>query len=516
MTEALDADWDVIVIGTGIGGGTAGRALAEAGRRVLFLEAGRAGHRREETRIDAAAIDPVARAVRGLWPDPLSVTLDGETADAFAPLGAGIGGSSVFYAATLEAPEPHDVEDRPGRPHPTGGWPISWADLAPDLARARALYHVHGTADPLSEHAPDLPAPPPLAPGERALADRLTAAGLHPYRLHAALRYLSGCTECLGRKCPRDCKMDGRSAGVEPALATGRAAIVTGAEVTRLIADGDRVTGVELRHGGASRTLAAPQIVLAAGALNSPRLMLASAQEGWPDGLGNRHGHVGRGLMFHLNETFALWPGRAAAFDGPSKAIGFRDLYFAEGQRLGMVQAMGIDVGYGEILHVLRQRLARSPLRRLPAAGELARLPAAAAARAMGTAKVFVGLLEDLPDPGNRVRSDPARPDRIAIEYRVTDELKARRTLFRRLIRQRLKGERIAFLSHRPEPNLGHPCGTLRMAHRAEEGVTDGAGRVHGLRNLAVADASLFPTSMGVNPSLTIAVLALRVARGIT
>jgi choline dehydrogenase-like flavoprotein len=343
----------------------------------------------------------------------------------------------------------------------------------------------------------------------------LRARGLHPYRLHAALAGLPGCTACLGRKCPRPCKMDGRSAGVEPALATGRAVLLDRAEVLRIEMEGARATAVTLRQqDGATRRIAADRVILAAGALSSPRLLAASAGPDWPAGIGNRHDLVGRHLMFHLNEMIAVWTGTPAE-EGPSKAVGFRDLCHAGGERLGMVQAMGLNARYGEILHVLRNRAAALPLGRSRLVQEGLRLPALLAERWLGSAAILVGLLEDLPDPENRVIHDPARPGRIVLAYRVTDELRRRRRLFRRLIARAFRGRRHLFLSDRPEPNLGHPCGTTRMGRTPAEGVTDALGRVHGTANLWIADAGLFPTSMGVNPSLTIAALALRQADSI-
>lgn len=511
MTEA---EADVIVIGTGIGGGTAGRALAEAGLRVLFVEKGRAGFRAEETPLDLAQADPVARALRGFWPEPVEATIDGRRARLFAPLGSGVGGSSVFYAATLERPARHDLEALPGRPHPTGGWPLGWGELAPWIEAAERLYQVEGTPDPLDDRpVPALRPPPPPDAADAALMAHLERNGMHPYRLHAGLARLPGCAECFGRKCPRPCKMDGRSAGVEPALATGRARLETGAEVTRILMEGPRATGVELRQAGALRRIPARQVVLAAGALSSPRILLASAEPDWPQGIGNGRDLVGRHLMFHLNEMFAVWPGGGgAAGAGPSKALGFRDLAVAAGSRLGMVQAMGVEAGAGEILHYLRLRAAEWRWGRSRFVQEALRLPAAVAARLLGRARIFVGLLEDLPDPGNRLLFDPARPGTIAFTYRTAPEARARRRLFRRLIRRAFRGRPLLFLSDRPEPNLGHPCGTLRMGRSPEEGVTDRDGRVFGTDNLWVADAGLFPTSMGVNPSLTIAALALRQA----
>lgn len=513
--ESLFArSWDAVVIGAGMGGGTAARALAEAGLSVLIVEAGPAGHRREATALSAEIADPVARALRGFWPDPVRLVLEGRQQRLFAPLGSGVGGSSVFYAATLERPEPRDFDPSAEHPHPAGGWPVSHAAMAPWLAAAERLYGVRGAPDPLS---PDpgagaaLGSPLPLGAGDAALMAAMRARGLHPYALHAALAGRPGCDGCAGRKCPHDCKRDGRSAGVEPALATGRAALLAGWRAERLEMDGPRVRAVVLRRGGETRRVAGTEVVLAAGALSSPRLLLASAGPDWPEGIGNRTDQVGRHLMFHLNEIFALWPRRGEGYGEASKAIGLRDLYGQGAERWGMVQSMGLNAGYGEILHALRQRLARSPFRALPGLSELARLPAAAAARLLGQAKVFVGLLEDFPYPENRVTDDPEGGG-IRIAYAFAPELLARRRRFRAAIRSRLGRGRVLFLTREPEINLGHGCGSLRMGADPATSVTDAQGRVHGTDNLWVADASVFASSMGVNPSLTIAALALRQA----
>ena len=127
----IDRVWDVIIIGTGIGGGTIGRALAECGQSVLFVEQGPDGPRAEQTALNPGLADPVARAVRGFWPDPVTGLIDGQKREFFAPLGAGVGGSSVFYAATLERPAPHDLDHSASHPHPTGGWPVSDAQMRP-------------------------------------------------------------------------------------------------------------------------------------------------------------------------------------------------------------------------------------------------------------------------------------------------------------------------------------------------------------------------------------------------
>lgn len=512
MSELLRASWDVVVIGTGMGGGTLGRALAEAGQKVLFVEKGPAGHRREETPLSHEIFVPEARLARGFWPAPMRARVDGIEQSFYGPIGAGVGGSSVFYAATLERPAPQDLDHTNARPHPTGGWPVSYAEFEPYLARAEEMYHVRGTADPLSP-APSraLPKPGAMSEVDRVIAGRLAANGVHPYHLHTAVENIEGCKNCLGFKCPMRCKMDARSAGVEPALATGNAALLHSAEVTKLVGDGQSIKHIEIRLDGEPHLLRAPVFVLASGAFGSPRLCLGSASEAFPEGVANASGRVGRGQMFHLNEMFAVWPRIKGS--GPSKSVGFRDLLWHEGERLGMVQAMGIDASYGEILHYLRLRLARNEIGKKRLVQEAARLPAALAARVLGSAKVFVGLMEDLAYEHNRVL--PPVGDEIAFEYRMSEELLARRKLFRRAIKGAFKGQQQMFLNNTPELNYGHPSGTMRFGADAKHSVLNGAGRVHELGNLYVADASFMPSSMGVNPSLAIAAQALRTAEAI-
>lgn len=509
LDDAHARDWDAIVIGTGIGGGVAGWRLAERGLNVLFLEQGPAGYRAEQTVLNPDMFDPVARQVRGAWPTPMQARIDGRDSTFFGPIGGGVGGSSVFYAATLERPAPHDLDVSADRAHPTGGWPVSFAQMAPYFDQAEDQFHVAGDPDPLAAlPSKSLRDPAQMSAADEALKSRLSANGLHPYQLHAALRRVEGCKNCLGFKCPKRCKMDGRSAGVEPALDTGRAMVLDRCAVRRLIAEDGRVTGVQAERDGQAVTFKAPIVVLAAGAFGSPRLLLAS-HEG---GLANGSGMVGRNLMFHLNEMIAVWPGKSVAAGGSGKALGFRDLYHVEGDRLGMVQAMGIEVSYGEIVHYLNQLLDRSVLRRIKPLKQLTRIPALIAAKLFGTAQVFVGLMEDLPYPENRVVLDPDDPDAIRFEYVISDEMRARRRKFRRLIRAAFKGQRRMFLGFQPELNFGHPCGTLRFGTDPRTSVLNADCRAHDLDNLYVTDASVFPTSMGVNPSLTIAANALRVA----
>lgn len=513
MTEDITSRiWDVIVIGTGMGGGVVGRRLAEQGLSVLFVEKGAAGKRAEAQGIDADIAEPFARSLHGYWPKPVSARLNGRRTEFFAPLGAGVGGSSVFYAAALERPEPHDLDDSAERPHPTCGWPVGHRHFRQYFADAERQFAVSGTADPLSAEPGDALNPPPsITEGDMALMARLQRSGLNPYRGHLALRNLPGCTSCLGHKCPRACKMDGRSAGVEPALATGRATLLDRAEVRALHGKRDRISHIDIRRDGESLTLKARAYVLAAGALASPLLLLASKSEHWPDGCANDSGLVGRNLMFHLTEMFALWPGRRDASAGATKGIALRDHYYHDATRFGMVQAMGISASYGEILHFLNLQFDRSVLSGIRPLRHLMRLPAGLAANLFGNATLFAGILEDLPYHSNRVLPGPGDPLALNFVYDFAPELLARRRKFRAAIRRSLKGQARMFLNRSPEPNFGHATGTLTFGHDPATSVLNADCRAHSIRNLYVADASFMPTSTGVNPSLMIAANAMRV-----
>jgi choline dehydrogenase-like flavoprotein len=504
--------WDVIVIGTGIGGGLAGRRLAERGLSVLFVEKGPVGHRTENQVLRDDLEDYVARQMRGFWPTKIETQMDGgEAVRFFGPIGSGVGGTSVFYAAAAERPERHDLESVGGLAHPTGGWPVGYDAFLPYFQQAEELLSVRGEADPLSDQPGPRLAAPALSDAEAALFEDLRKAGLHPYRAHEALRRLPGCDDCLGRKCPRPCKMDGRSAGVEPALATGNALLLANCAVEELIETSGRITGLRVATGGRDFVLKASAVILAAGALHSPRLLLRST-DSHAAGCANSSGWVGRGLMFHLSEMVALWPRRGSPPVGATRAVSFRDIYTHEGNRLGLVQSMGVTVDAGQIASYLKGLIARSKIRRLPGVGRMATVAAMIGKRVFGNATVLVGLVEDLAYFENRVLTHPDEPDIPLIEYRLKDELKRRRALFRRVVRKKLGRRRTLLLSFGPALNFGHPCGTLRFGNDAATSVLDANCKAHDLDNLFVADASFMPSSMGVNPSLTIAANALRVA----
>ena len=511
-SEIIGKHWDVIVVGTGIGGGTIGRRLAEHGLSVLLVEKGPNGVASEQHYLRTDLEDPAARQIRGYWPKPFIATIDGRRSRFFGPLGSGVGGTSTFYAATLERPERHDIDDSDERPHPTGGWPVSYATFAPYFEEAERMFEVCGDPDPLSVDAsPGLLAPPPISGDDQAMVQSLRSRGLHPYHVHMGVRSVPGCLRCFGHKCPKKCKMDGRTAGVEPAVATGNAVLLDMCDVVAIRETNGTVSHLEADWRGKRVTLRARTYVVAAGGIGSPRLLLASHSPQWPVGLGNRNDLVGRNLMCHLTEMIAVWPSKGSKSRGPSKSLALRDFYFVDGLRFGALQAMGIDASYGMIVHYLNGIFDRSVLRRVRTLREFTRVPAYVAAKVLGNAKIFAGIVEDLPYARNRVLLDRNDPETLTLEYTFAPELNERRRRYRGIVRRALKGHRSVFLTPQPELNLAHSCGTLRFGSDPATSVLDLNCRLHGIDNLYVTDSSFMPTSLGINPSLMIAANALRI-----
>ncbi len=511
--DVLTAKWDVAVIGSGIGGGLVARRLAELGLRVLIIEKGKDLGDTSSPLRPSSCQTPSARLEDACWPQPLVGHLDGCRVELEGVIGAGVGGTSLRYAATLERPEPHDLDDSIDRPHPTGGWPISYGDMAPYFKMAEEYFCISGGLDPLASDTTALPHPPrPLTQSDKHVFAKLQSAGLNPYQTHIAAQFVPECENCFGTRCPKRCKMDGRTAGVLPALASGRAALLADCTVVAINAD-DNVTSITCRINGKIQKIMARAYVLAAGGLGSPSLLLRSKSAAWPDGIGNRNNLVGRNLMFHLSEILAVWPGsKRSRMDAVERSISFRDLYYCGENRLGLVQSMGLKAGYGEVLHAAQTRLATSTLRNVPLLRAMLRVPAYLAAKGLGSAHLFVGILEDYPKFHNRLIADESKPDELKFHYSVCEDLEKRRGIFRNKMWEAFKGFNRMFLSQKPQLNFAHPCGTVRFGLDPRTSVLDRNCRVRGVDNLFVVDASFMPTSNGVNPSLTIAANALRVA----
>jgi choline dehydrogenase-like flavoprotein len=491
-----------------MGGGFTARALSDAGRDVLLIDRG--NEERSAVGGTPTSDEEEMRLAESQWPTLAAFEVDGAINRFPGPFGAGIGGSTNLYAAALERFDDRDIDSHPGSPHPTGGWPISYDDLLPYYEKAERMLHVCGTPDPLNTHAfSHISEPPPLGPCDADFFQFFQKNGMHPYRLHVGIRYRPGCDECLGRLCHKDCRADVRSVLKE---AQNKPTIMARSEVVRLEATSDRVTRAIVLRGDKQIVIQAKVFVLAAGAIHTPKLLMQSRSDHWPDGLANRSGLVGRNLMFHAQQTFALWPDNRLAATGPRKCLAFTDFYEVDGKRCGSVQSTGFGLGYGEYLMHLYRLFDHSAAKKIRMVRPLLRIPALITTKSLGRGTIFVCLIEDVPYAENRVVLDDNEADGVSVKYTIKDELRDRVTLFRRLLTERLQSRRMVFLSQEVELNYGHPCGTCVMSNDPSTGVVDQNCRAHGIANLFITDASFMPTSAATNPSLTIAANALRVS----
>jgi choline dehydrogenase-like flavoprotein len=254
-------------------------------------------------------------------------------------------------------------------------------------------------------------------------------------------------------------------------------------------------------------------VVLAAGALNTP-LVLARSTALW--GAGGPPATLGRGLMFHFSDFFTLRVSARLARGSIRKTLALRDGYASEAGGLGEIQSVGVDLSTGQAMTGLRD-LARATLPRpLARLVEAARPAAWVFALLLGPAPILATIAEDLPYAENRVTEAPGAgpddaPGRIQVIYAVTPGQKAAARARRAAVRRLFAPLRVIFLTRAVAPNLGHPMGTCRMGADPATSVVDAEGRVWGCPGVYVADASVFPSSGGVGPSLTVAAHALRV-----
>lgn len=522
-TNPEETLWDVIVVGTGIGGSTLGHALAAAGQRVLFVEKGPMMHGPSAPRRTAGGT--------GWWPHQVVAETGLGKLSFRLPIGCISGGSSAFFAAALERFAPADFTPRANFPHEHDSslperWPISYSELEPYYKRAEKLYRVRGTQDPLHGGAPSsLLAPPDPSARDSHLHESFTSLGLHPYRVHVGCEFLPGCDGCPAAPCRRSCRRDAASTCLVPAIEDFGAKLLPECEATRIVADSDTVHEIECRTASGMLRLRARHFVLAAGAFMTPALLVRSRNEYWPRGLANHSDLVGRNLMFHAGDFFAVRPLRNLSGTGPQKSMALNDFYHAGDAKLGTFQSLGVRMEVGQIMQYLRttadynpawwsKLFASHPAWWRKISSPVVRMVALLAFHLLRFrhAAIWVSIIEDLPYTENRVMPDPADPSSIRIHYKYSLELKGRVMQFRRRLRQALGRHRVITLTRGHEINYPHASGTCRFGDDPASSVLDRNNRVHGLNNLFVVDASFFPSSAGTNPSLTIAANALRVS----
>ncbi|MCG8351797.1 MAG: GMC family oxidoreductase [Chloroflexales bacterium] len=498
--------YDVIIVGTGAGGGTLAYALAQANKRVLLLERG-AFLPRERENWDPHAVNVENRyKAKETW-------YYGD--EAFKPsIHYWVGGNTKLFGAALFRLREADF----GKIRHAGGvspaWPLGYDVFEPYYTRAEHLFSAHGLrgSDPTEPPAsgPYPFAPLPHEPRVQRLADDLEQMGLHPFPLPIGVRFGENpgrpqapviLSLFDGYPDPTKTKADAEVCTVEPALATGNVTLLTERLVERLETDaaGRRVVAVHARHGDAYETYRADIVAVACGAANSAALLLRSANDKHSDGLANSSGLVGCNYMCHQNATFL------AISKEPNDAIFQKTLALSDfyGPTADEELPMGLIQMLGKTTAEDLRFESPQPLDGMTY-DEMAR-----------HSLDFWLQSEDLPDPNNRVTLN--QQGNIVLHYtknnveaheRLTNKLKSMLSAIgcheHMIPVDYYLGTQFPF-------NLAHQAGTMKFGADPQTSVLDLNCKAHDLDNLYVVDASFFPSVGAVNPSLTIIANALRI-----
>ena len=491
-------DYDIIIIGSGAGGGTLARGLADTSARILIVERGDFVPAEPENWDPAAVWKHLRYRTTDRWRD--------DTGELFQPYTHyNVGGNTKFWGSVLYRLRREDFGEVQHADGVSPAWPIDYDTLAPYYERAEQLYQVHGAADddPTEGARSAYPYPPiPHAPNMASIVEQLKGLGLHPSPLPLGLIQPGEaggcvlCNTCNSFPCRIGKKSDADVCGVRPATAHDNVELLTNARARRLLtsASGRRVEAVEVEYAGSILTLRAPLVVVACGAVNSAALLLGSANSTHPNGLANSSDLVGRRYMAHLATMMQGFHPLRPNADVFQKTVAINDFYLrgpANDFPLGQVQSQGRTHG------VMAQIV-------------VPWIPLWAYEAWVARGVDWLVMSEDLPSDRNRVTLDP--DGRIRLVYRPNNE-GAHEELVRRFTRvlKQLGFWKVMTYSHRTR-NTTHQCGTLVFGTDPRSSVLDTFCRTHDIDNLFVVDASFFPSSAAVNPGLTIAAQALRVA----
>ena len=511
LEVADGAHFDVVIIGSGAGGGTLARHLAPSGLKILVLERGD-WLPQEPENWNAEEVFQKGRYIsKDVWHD--------KHGKPFQP-GSHyfVGGATKMYGAAHFRLRQQDFEQLQHFDGISPAWPLRYSDFEPYYQRAEEMYHVHGqrgedpTEPPCSGPYPH----PPVAhePRIQKLVDDLHAAGLRPFHapsgvmLDEANMAFSRCRKCNccdGFPCLVHAKSDADVLGMRPALAAPNVSLLTRAQVRRLRTDasGRSVQAVELERDGEAMTVRGDVVVVSCGAANTARLLLMSANDKHPRGLANGSDQVGRNYMFHNSKAMV-----ALAHEPNTtvfqKTISINDWYLGDADfdyPMGNIQMTGktngtIMKGYAPLETFL--------------------MPGWSMDKIAEHALDFWLSSEDLPDPNNRVTIDGE--GQIHLSYTPNNQTAAQR-LYGRLtgmldqlyLKNHLVERQFYIKSEMSIAAVGHQAGTCRFGSDPATSVLDLNCKAHELDNLYVVDTSFMPTIGAVNPSLTAIANALRV-----
>lgn len=503
VTTSAGRDYDFIIIGTGAGGGTLAYALKDSGAHILLLERGDFLPQEPQNWDEDAVIRHTRYAANETW-------YDAETGKGFRPgVYYFVGGCTKMYGAAFPRFRREDFQAVEHEDGTSPAWPIRYDDLEPYYARAERIYLVHGNAGEDPSEPPRSSAYPfPAIPHEPYMADlaaRLCGQGFHPFSLPIGVDLREGgacirCFTCDGFPCKLLAKGDADACCVRPALQSPNVQLLTRAFARRLLTDpsGKRIIGVEVERDGETLTLRANSYVVSCGATNSAALLLRSANNRHPSGLANSSGQVGRNYMAHINSTMIAIDLKRENADTFHKTLAINDFYLPNALSrypMGNLQIMG-KIQAGGYIAAHRPHFSLDEQKRM----------------ARHSTDWWI-MSEDLPDPDNRVSL--GSDGRIRVRRKFRNEAAHHRLVRAAEDMLRSAGYTEFVYQFMPIETNSHQCGTIRFGDDPATSVLDPFCKTWDLENLYVVDASFFPSSAAMNPCLTIAAQALRVAEQI-
>ncbi|MBB4077424.1 choline dehydrogenase-like flavoprotein [Lewinella aquimaris] len=487
-------DFDVIIIGSGAGGGSIAYTLADTGKRILILERG-SFLPREKRNWDPEFIfgsDGYKANVR--WEGP-----DGE--DIFPILYYRVGGNTKMYGALLHRQRPEDFLEQRHKGGISPAWPVGYDEYEPYYMMAEHVMKIHGNrGEDLTEGWSSGPFPFRAFPHEpriQEVADNLAAMGLHPHHSNLALnrdmdepwrRPCIACNTCDPFPCMLHAKSDAETALVRPALKHDNVTLWTGSRVDKLIQEGGKITRIELTRDGEAMSLSADLVVVSCGAIQTAALLLRS-------GVANSSDQVGRNFTKHNQSGISAMDYRKPNDTVFQKTLSVHDFYHGGPDMpypLGTVQMTGKAhwtriMGDYAFLDMTEER----------------------AREVQQYAVDFWFTSEDLPDANNRVEwTDRGvkfnyRPNNRASHYELMDHFQE----------NYLKPQGFTdFIRSTKELQFTwHQAGTAQFGTDPKKSVLDTNCKAWDLDNLYVVDASFQPSQGATNPTLTIIANGIRV-----
>lgn len=501
--------YDIVIIGSGAGGGTLAHALSKTGKKILVIERGDY-LRREKANWEAKAVFLENRYhTKEKWYD--------REGKAFTPgMNYYVGGNTKVYGAALLRLREEDFKEIKHYGGVSPAWPLGYDVFQPYYLQAEKLYSVHGnrgedSSEPKEKESYPFPAIS-HEPYIQNMHDKLKKLGYHPFHLPLGLHLNEKnrenskcirCDTCDGFPCLVDAKSDAHVTCIRPALESGNVTLLTNAKAVKLTPNnsGTSIKEVEILYNGKVEIITADLFVSSCGAINSAALFLRSKHEKHPNGLANAHDLVGRHYMFHINSVLVA----LSTTPNPTtyeKTMALNDFYFKSEDSplpLGHIQLLG---------NVKEEMLAADAPKYAPhfALDHIA--------------KHSVGwwlTSEDLPTLNNRICLN--KDGDIVVDYTLNNEEAHTRLIkkFKEIMHKIDPAHHIfpntIYLSQQiPLGGCAHQAGTLRFGKDPQTSVLDLNCKAHGIDNLYVVDASFFPSIGAVNPSLTVIANALRVA----